>query len=201
MFIKINTGSDRRLVKAVRELLPDEFSAERFMATATVIYIDCEDPLSLLDSHLDRLLPHWRTNPSAHAYRQGDSLSKELMLLRVRGLCVAQHPDLCAPVPAPVVEPEPVVANGSGKGTLATLYQVPVGWLVRVSLGPVYYAADVSVPTEQHVRRPERVLSNPVRCGKCSVQVESNKRGAHAGYHGLHTADIEWTSVTRLRRE
>lgn len=213
MFIKIDTRSDRRLVKALRELMPGEFAAGHLMASATVIYVDHENPLGILESRLDQVLPRWRSNTSAHTHLQGSNFTKELMLLRVWNLCREQNkglealPTEQAEQPGPVeLEESPVVLEeprGTERATLASLYGVPSRWLVSVPLvvKPSYFLADVSEPREAHVRRPERELRDPVRCGRCSSQVEYNRRGVHATYHGSHVADIEWTPVTRFRRE
>jgi hypothetical protein len=204
MFIKIDTKSDRRLVRAVKDLLAAEFTAGHVMASVTVIYIEHENPLGLLESYLDRLRPQWRSNTSAHTHLQGAYFTKELMLLRVWNMCRDQNKDLVAQpvqlVDVAPVRPEPKRVE---QPTLATLYQVPAVWLAVVPLETrqVYYPADVSEPTEGHVRRPQRVLRDPVRCGRCSDQVEYGKRGSHASYHGVHVNDIEWTPVTRFRRE
>lgn len=203
MFIKINTRSDRRLVKAVQELMPEEFAAQHLMATATIIYIDHKNPVALLEACLDRVLPGWRQNTSAHVYRQGSALSKELMLLRVWSLCLEQNSELVPFAAASEVESAPVQDSAiAERATLATLYKVPAGWLATVPLAtePRYFPAEASPPVETHVRRAERVLTDPVRCGRCSDQVEFNKRGSHANIHGLHVADIEWSPVTRFRR-
>lgn len=204
MFIKINTRSDRRLVKAVLELMADDVAAGHIVTTATIIFIEHDNPIALLESALDRVLPYWRANRTAHAYRQGNTLTQELMLLRVWHLCLEQNTDLEPGTASTPAEPEPVKEKPEGiqRATLASLYGVPAEWLVVVPLEtePKYYLFDAREPTEKYVRRPQRVLKEPVRCGKCSDQVEYNERGKHATIHAMVVADIEWSPVTRFRR-
>ena len=192
---------DGRFKKALEDLIPSAIQSGAVTVGKSIITIYAEDPVGFIEGQLDDCFPDWRNNTEAHRYKPGKVFTPQLMLLRVWHLALRElerkEPSYNRiEAPAQSNEPEP-------RMTLAELYRVPENWLCQIPLTdtPDVYFYDGAAPTERYVRRPERVLRDGVRCGKCSVHIEREDRAKHAVTHGLHVNDIVWTRLTRFRRE